>query len=456
MYDAKPRPVRTGGDPRTLADFTTLREEMNKLTHPARPDVNWTRVESLSLSLFEQNGVELQTAAWYTLARSHLARINGLNEGMAILNALLAHQWAQVWPLQTASRAEILSGLSQRLQKVFRTFTLTHEDLSPLYEAEKQLRALDDILMRQGLKQVCQLSPLLGQISSAVTRLENSATQETPAPAIVLPVQALQEPVVGRERAPESRLVYVIRQEPEVTVEVVHEPSPSQPAPPRWPAFAAGACSALLLGAVALWGWNALRQVDGTWQALSASVAPLPQALSHAEIQRLREGGTGKMNADVWLKQTASRLDTLASLPPQWPQQQGNALLDQAQALWPNNAQLVAMRNQWQQKITLNRMTDETLNGWHNGMTTLQTLTDRLNALDGQKGKYLTVSELKSQVFAATQAFNRAVPTEELLRQMTAQDNPQSISSAQKLQTEQRLKQLITRYAQLDSAQKEQ
>ncbi|MFP2238254.1 VasL domain-containing protein [Pseudescherichia vulneris] len=456
MYDAKPRPVKTGGDPRILADFTTLREEMSKLTHPARPDVNWARVESLSLSLFEQNGVELQTAAWYTLARSHLARINGLNEGMAILNALLAHQWAQVWPLQTASRAEILSGLSQRLQKVFRTFTLTHEDLSPLYEAEKQLRALDDILTRQGLKQVCQLSPLLGQISSAVTRLENSASQATPAPAIALPVQALQEPGVERERAPESRLVYVIRQEPEVTVEVVHEPSPPPSAQPRWPAFAAGACSALLLGAVVLWGWNTLHQVDGTAQALSASVAPLPQALSHAEIQRLREAGTGKMNADVWLKQTASRLDTLASLPPQWPQQQGNALLDQAQALWPNNAQLVAMRNQWQQKIALNRMTDDTLNGWHDGMTTLQTLTDRLNALDGQKGKYLTVSELKSQVFAATQAFNRAVPTEELLRQMAAQDNPQSISAAQKLQTEQRLKQLITRYAQLDSAQKEQ
>lgn len=454
MYDAKPRPVRTGGDPRTLADFTTLREEMSKLTHPARPDVNWARVESLSLSLFEQNGVELQTAAWYTLARSYLARINGLNEGAAILNALLAHQWAQVWPLQTASRAEILSGLSQRLQKVFRTFTLTHDDLPPLYEAEKQLRALEDILTRQGLKQVCQLSPLLGQISSAVTRLENSAPQEMLTPAIALPVQALQEPVEGRERVADSRLVYVIRHEPEVTVEVVHEPSPPLPAPPRWPAFAAGACSALLLGAVALWGWNALHRVDDTSQALSASVAPLPQALSHAEIQRLREGGTGKMKADVWLKQTASRLDTLATLPPQWALQQGDALLDQAQALWPNNAQLVAMRHQWQQKIALNRMTDDTLNGWHDGMATLQTLTDRLNALDGQKGKYLTVSELKSQVFAATQAFNREVPTEELLRQMAAQDNPQSISAAQKLQTEQRLKQMITRYAQLDNAQK--
>ncbi|EAA6844225.1 hypothetical protein LA535_004633 [Salmonella enterica] len=31
-------------------------------------------------------------------------------------------------------------------------------------------------------------------------------------------------------------------------------------------------------------------------------------------------------------------------------------------------------------------------------MTHLQTLADKLNALDGQRGEYITVNELKSQV----------------------------------------------------------
>ncbi|MDO2128188.1 hypothetical protein Q2420_25585, partial [Escherichia coli] len=35
------RHYKTGGDPRTLADFIALRAEMNKLSHPARPDINW-------------------------------------------------------------------------------------------------------------------------------------------------------------------------------------------------------------------------------------------------------------------------------------------------------------------------------------------------------------------------------------------------------------------------------
>lgn len=34
------RQLRTGGDPRALADYAILREELSKLTHPARPDVN--------------------------------------------------------------------------------------------------------------------------------------------------------------------------------------------------------------------------------------------------------------------------------------------------------------------------------------------------------------------------------------------------------------------------------
>ncbi|CDL07827.1 FIG00732447: hypothetical protein [Klebsiella pneumoniae IS53] len=38
-------------------------------------------------------------------------------------------------------------------------------------------------------------------------------------------------------------------------------------------------------------------------------------------------------------------------------------------------------------------------------MQQLQRLADQLNALDEQKGKYLTVSELKTAVFAITQSF---------------------------------------------------
>jgi type VI secretion system protein VasL len=48
MHEEQPRQVRTGGDPSLLPQFTALRDEMNKLTHPARPDIDWKPVETLS------------------------------------------------------------------------------------------------------------------------------------------------------------------------------------------------------------------------------------------------------------------------------------------------------------------------------------------------------------------------------------------------------------------------
>ena len=74
--------LKTGGDPRSLPDYAALRDEISKLTHPARPDVDWRYVETLCLRLYEHNGVELQTASWYTIARMHTTGLSGLNEGL--------------------------------------------------------------------------------------------------------------------------------------------------------------------------------------------------------------------------------------------------------------------------------------------------------------------------------------------------------------------------------------
>lgn len=39
------RKIKTGSDPRKLPDYAALREELSKLTHPARPDIDWLYVE---------------------------------------------------------------------------------------------------------------------------------------------------------------------------------------------------------------------------------------------------------------------------------------------------------------------------------------------------------------------------------------------------------------------------
>lgn len=168
------RHLNTGGDPRTLADYARLREEMNKLTHPARPDVNWLQAEQYCLNLFEHNGIELQTAAWYTLTRTQRAGLAGLNEGLALIEALIVRQWGAFWPQPVHARVEILSALSRRLQQAMRVITPTSTELGSLYQAEQHLTSIGEALQCLELKHASQTDALRTLIHSAAVRLENS------------------------------------------------------------------------------------------------------------------------------------------------------------------------------------------------------------------------------------------------------------------------------------------
>jgi hypothetical protein len=76
-----------------------------------------------------------------------IATIAGLNEGLAILEALISHQWDTLWPKTQHARMEILSGLSQRLQQRMRMLPFNSSHLSELYRAEALLTSLS----RQGV-----------------------------------------------------------------------------------------------------------------------------------------------------------------------------------------------------------------------------------------------------------------------------------------------------------------
>lgn len=86
-----------GGDPCTYKESGELQAEMSKLTHPARPDVDWRQVEKLCLALFRQNGVELQTLVCYVLAITRRQGLAGMADGLGSLDILL-QRWADFWP----------------------------------------------------------------------------------------------------------------------------------------------------------------------------------------------------------------------------------------------------------------------------------------------------------------------------------------------------------------------
>lgn len=422
MNGISSRQIKTGSDPRTLPDYAALRDELSKLTHPARPDLNWHYVEKLCLSLFEQNGVELQTVAWYTLARTQLAGLPGLNEGLAILEALISHQWGTLWPQPVHARMEILSGLSQRLQQLMRTLSLNYSDLS-------------------------QLDTLRTLMHNSAVRLENS--HDASEPGVVI-----QHPSVAtgtfNHAAPECpvtaktdpvRWVYVAQPEPQSNIDVVTAiPKPVKP----WGIFAAGMCTMLVAGAAAVWGWQHVNQPDPQEQQLLATLAPLPAMLTPAQRDAARQHLT---SPESFIKATQQQLIRLDALPPDWNIAYSRQLVEQAQVLWPEPAESMAL--QWQQQLNASALPTENLEGWHQGMTKLKQLSDRLNGLDEQKGKYMTISELKSVVFSTMQSFNQAIPAEEQLRVLAKSPAGQPLPVAASAQTEMHLKQLTARYSEI-------
>lgn len=454
MNDITQRKIKTGGDPRSLPDYAALRDELSKLTHPARPDVSWRYAEKLCLSLFEQNGVELQTAAWYTLARTQLAGLFGLNEGLAILEALISHQWGALWPQPVHARMEILSSLSQRLQQRMRSLPLNYSDLSQLYRAEQLLTELGEVLQRLELKHLSQLDTLRTLMHNSAVRLENSDNATSAGPAIqsgnVSPAAAISDATASTrdltgspaENTPESAVKWVYVAQPEQQPDV--DVATPVPAPVKqWKSFAAGMLAMLVISTAAVWGWQLLHRPDPLQTQLAASLAPLPDPLAAEQLDILRQQTPLPQGL---IAQTQQQLARLNKLPPDWNLAYSRKLTEQAQALWPEQAK--PLMQQWQQQINASVLPADTMKGWQEGMTQLQALADKLNALDGQKGKYITVSELKSQVFGIQTSFRLAVPVEEQLRQLKLLPEDSAQRQQQIQQAEQHLRAQISTLAQ--------
>ncbi|CAM4130340.1 ImpA domain-containing protein [Yersinia intermedia] len=461
MISNTERTVKTGGDPRHFAEFSALRDEIGKLHHPARPDVDWGRVEQLCLALFRQNGVELQTTVDFTLARTHIAGLAGLCEGLELLAGLLSHQWSALWPPQTHARVALLAWLSDRLQQVWRTMTLCYGDLAMVYRAERALEQLCTQLQTLELKHLSKLDGVRLMLHNAALRLESAeAATDTP-DRLSIPLRhtTLSEPLpqaAFASAAVSEPLVYIVNEPAPTRVQV--ELSPPLPPPPRWKAghgFVAGLSLMAVLMAGSFFIWQSLSS-NPLREALLTSVAPLPAPLAAKSIDELR-----KQTSDAELARLAgpvlqgsgTQLEQLTQLPPLWMQVQGDALLSQAQQLWPASQEVKRLSRLWQQQREAGAAPLVELKHYALAQERLRQLADRLNGLDEKKGRYMTVSELKSVVFAIQQPLTQSLPLEELLRQYQVQsESGQTPSSVLRQQIDSRFTQLLNRYALLVSS----
>ncbi|MDE9438005.1 type VI secretion system ImpA family N-terminal domain-containing protein, partial [Xenorhabdus bovienii] len=328
--------IRAGGSPQNLPEFAVIRDEINKISHPAQPEVNWVLVESLSLTLFRRNGVDLQTAIYYTLARMQLNGLAGFTEGCELLAGVIVSEWEALWPPQPAVRTDLLEWFHTRTGSQLRQMDFGTGDLRMIYRAERALQLIIDRLQQSDLKRLPRVENLLWFFQNAAKKLEKP---EMPPPS------APPRP----DRPPEA-------DSPRVRVQF--------PAPPRgwsaWQGFGLGAVLGLL---VLVGGWLLFYK-------------PLQQQLS-----AITASPAGARLA--WLTEPAlagyqGQLDRLAETPLLATWDAARTLTGTAEKQWPDSAEQKNATRQWTQAMTA-RIDSIPLKGsWHTTRDQLQQLADKI------------------------------------------------------------------------------
>lgn len=428
--------IRTGPDPRERPEFEAIRLEINKINHPAQPEVNWNLIESLALTLFRTHGVDLQTAVYYTLARSHKEGLSGFTEGCELLSAMIVHQWEQLWPEQPQARTEILEWFNARVGSIVRQHPFTRNDLQMLYRAERALQLLSDKLQQVELKRVPRIENLLYLMQNTIKRLEPPASVAKPAP------------VAGASK--KMTLVYLAESEPEPvqqkTAEDAFQPSvrvqvmpPMAPVPKRYPALW-GFTGGLLFGAVIMTFFY------------FTSIKPAQQRLN--DLASRPEGAV-----QLWLSQPeitgyGEQLTYLEKLSPLAGLQTADSLLATARQRWPSDATQLAESQRWERLLQTRAAGSGVNNSYFQAQSQLQALSAKLIEQEKARGG-LTISYLKTAVYQLQTELNRATPLEELLRQYSvALDNHQPVSYGLKTQIDERFNTLLSYYHQLATQDK--
>ncbi|OOF80858.1 hypothetical protein BKG92_10140 [Rodentibacter ratti] len=125
--------MRLATSPSNLDEFIQIKEQINYLSRPDK-QTDWKIVEKLSAHLLSENGIDLQTLVYFTVARYQLSssftQITKDIENIAI--ALISY-WDTLWPLEVSNRITLLNWLNRQIADNMRLQVQSHQNIKVLY-----------------------------------------------------------------------------------------------------------------------------------------------------------------------------------------------------------------------------------------------------------------------------------------------------------------------------------
>ena len=394
--------IITGQDPRGLPEFSAMREEINKISHPTQPVMNWRLIESLALTIFKTNGVDLHTATYFTLARTRTQGLMGFCEGVELLAALVSREWDKFWPRESTARIEMLDWFNSRVGAILRQqSTFSAVDLPLLFRAELALQVICDKLQQVELTRIPRMENLLYFMQNTRKKYEMQPENNVEDVSVTTNVRTLVYMPECTETT--TNTAKPLSELPKIRVSVpgldLNSKTVSKVKSGNTvKGFAIGVlCSAVV--AAAVW-W--LR------------VYPLQQ-----QIAAVRDTAQG--TATLWLVSPQlsdyfSRLQQVSNDSPLIALETGQQMTRIADSRWPVSLQQQQATATWNASLKDRATNSPQMLGWQQTRTDLRKFAEQLIQREQAKEGF-TLSYIKTIVYQAERTLNQEMPLEYLLTQ---------------------------------------
>ncbi|PWC13584.1 hypothetical protein B4923_06445 [Brenneria roseae subsp. americana] len=440
MQDAQ-QSLKVGRDPRMLPEYEALRAEINKLSHASRPDVDWRLVHDMATTIFEKQGVDLQTAIYFTLARSRLAGLNGFTESCEFLANLIVTQWDNFWPPvhQERARIEMLDWFIARISEVIRQYAISHEHKRLVYRCERALQLMSEKLHNAGLSRIPRVENLLHFIEGYTHLFDETEIvivsdeqalkkQDMQIPPMVF-FQSDMEPAAAHggdhsasDQAPLPVGSILVGREKGQMKPTVLKIEAHRKQKPAWFWFVSGLLTcALPVAAVA--GWQYWQGQETQAQALLQQPAyALPSAPDHNDIRRVRialgEQKLQGMESEL-INRYQAQLEQVTNASPFYLYQYGDGLKNVMQQLYPDSLAVKEMERQWQLSLDRQQGDQPRITGYEQARASVNDTLQQLLELERQR-RTVTISYLKSKLYDMQKELISDVPFTIRLRELEA------------------------------------
>ncbi|ULH02914.1 type VI secretion system ImpA family N-terminal domain-containing protein [Aeromonas caviae] len=459
--------LKVGRDPRMLPEYEALRAEINKLSHASRPEVDWQRIHQLASLIFEKHGVDLQTAIYFTLARSRLQGLSGFTEGCEFLANLIVTQWESFWPPvhQERARIEMLDWFIARISDVIRQYQISHEDKRLIYRCERALQLISEKLHNADLSRIPRVENLVHFIEGythlfdeteiVIVSDEPGLKEDLQIPPMVFFKSDLESEHGGTVSTSTPHLpqgsILVGREKGQVkpTVLKIEQHRRQRPA---WFWFGCG----LLSCALPVMGWLGWQQHQQektvAAQRLVQPAAELPRTLSYDDIRQARivlgEQTLQNMESDL-VARYQNQLTRLEQTSPLYWYRYGEGLRNSLSMLYPDSLAVKALDKQWQAQLGGQQGDVISVPTYLDARAGVDALLDQLLELERQR-KTVTISYLKSQLYEVQKNLMQNIPFSLRLGELEARKASQEpITAAELKSLENDLKALNIRLYQL-------